>query len=240
MLLGYTRVSTMEQAADDKSSLETQEKIIRGYAMMNGFTQFDVAMFSDPGVSGSTALRARPAGKRLLEDAKSGDTVIASKMDRMFRSAADALNMAAIFKEKNIKLVLVNIGTEPVNGNGLAEFFFTIMAGVAQLERMLIWERMNDGKKAKIAKGGHAGGSAPYGFRIVGHGKASRLEPAEAEQKVIATVRAWLKERAELSIAETRRRLVEEGLTSRNGKPFYLMQVKRIMDKVHYGDDPKA
>ena len=37
MLLGYARVSTGEQAAEDKSSLETQEKIIRGYAMAKGF-----------------------------------------------------------------------------------------------------------------------------------------------------------------------------------------------------------
>ncbi len=98
MLLGYVRVSTAEQAADDRSSLENQEKIIRGFAMAKGFSQFDTSVYSDPGVSASIPLRQRPAGKELLETAKAGDTIIASKLDRMFRSASDALSMLEVFK----------------------------------------------------------------------------------------------------------------------------------------------
>ena len=233
MLLGYARVSTSEQAADDRSSLENQEKIIRGFAMAKGFTQFDTSIFSDPGVSASIPLRNRPAGKELLETAKAGDTIIASTMDRMFRSAGDATNMIEIFREKKIDLVLFNMGSEPVGTSAVGQFIFTALAAVAQLERTLIKERMTSGKKAKKDKGGHIGGRTPYGFRVVGKGREARLEKDEAEQKIIARVQGLLHDgRAGLSISETTRLLTEEGLTSRNGKPFVKMQVARIISQV--------
>ena len=181
MLLIYQRVSSTEQAADDRSSLENQERIGRGFAMTKGFNQFDIATYCDPGVSATIPLRRRPAGQRLLEDMKPGDYVFASKLDRMFRSASDACNMAEIFKEKGINLVLFDLGSEPINSSGISQFFFTIIAAVAQLERTMIRERMEAGKKAKREKKGHAGGVAPYGYRIVGHGRAAQLEPVEAD-----------------------------------------------------------
>lgn len=232
MLLGYARVSTAEQAADDRSSLENQEKIIRGYAMARGFSQFDTAVYTDAGVSATIPLRNRPAGKELLETAKAGDTVIASKLDRMFRSANDALNMVEIFKEKKIDLVLFDLGSDPVNGSGISQFFFTIIAAVAQLERTMIRERMSSGKKAKKAKGGHIGGKTPYGFRVVGSGREARLEMVADEQRVIATVRELLVDRPYLPVTNTTRELLDRGMTARNGKPFYPMQVARIMEQV--------
>lgn len=232
MLLGYVRVSSAEQAADDRSSLENQEKIIRGYAMAKGFTQFDTAVYSDPGVSASIPLRQRPSGQRLLEDVKKGDTIIASKLDRMFRSASDALNMAEIFKEKGINLVLFDLGTDPVNSNGIAQFFFTIIAAVAQLERTMIRERLENGKKAKKAKQGHIGGLAPYGFRIIGKARLARLEPVPEEQLILERVRGMLQECEYPSIASVTRILEEEGVRSRTGKPLFKMQVSRIIDQV--------
>ena len=228
MLLIYTRVSTVEQAADDRTSLEVQERVGRGFAMSKGFNQFDTAYYTDAGVSASIPLRNRPNGKRLLEDAKSGDVIFAAKLDRMFRSASDALNMVEIFKEKNIKLVLFDIGSDPVAESALGQFFFVVIAAVAALERSMIRERMVSGKKAKKANLGHIGGVAPYGYRIVGHGRAAQLEPVESEQKVLAAVR----ERADLSLADMTRHLTAQGLVSRAGTPFYKMQVSRMLRQV--------
>lgn len=232
MLLTYRRVSTTEQAAADKTSLEEQDRIARGFAMAKGFNQFDMASYEDAGVSASIPLRSRPAGARLLADAKPGDFIFATKLDRMFRSASDALNMIEIFKEKDIKLVLFDLGSDPVAESAMAQCFFTISAAFAQLERTIIRERMTGGKKAKKLKGGHAGGEAPYGFAIVGKGRDARLEPVESEQQNIARIKSWLSERAELSISETCRRLAQEGATTRTGKPFVKTQVSRIMDRL--------
>jgi hypothetical protein len=61
---GYTRVSTTEQAADDRSSLDTQRRKILAAAELSGLTvdQF----IGEPGVSGSKPLTARPEGGPLL------------------------------------------------------------------------------------------------------------------------------------------------------------------------------
>ena len=48
-------------------------------------------MQCDGGVSGSVPLAERPEGKRLLEAVEKGDVIITAKLDRAFRSAADAL-----------------------------------------------------------------------------------------------------------------------------------------------------
>jgi site-specific DNA recombinase len=232
MLLGYTRVSSVEQASDDKTSLEEQERVIRGYAMMKGYTQFEVSVYSDPGISAGIALRDRPSGKRLLEDAKKGDVIICSKFDRLFRSARDAVNMSEIFREKGIDLICFNMGDSPVNGNGIGQFFFTLMAAVAQLERTLIKERTADGKRAKKLRGGHVCGKAPYGFRVEGRGPAARLIAVEAEQKVIQTVREWKEQYEFLGVAATARALNEAGFAARNGKPFLPMQASRLIKQV--------
>ena len=57
--------------------------------MMKGWKLADV--FIEAGVSGSVPLAERPEGRRLLEAVSKGAVVITAKLDRMFRSAADAL-----------------------------------------------------------------------------------------------------------------------------------------------------
>ena len=47
--------------------------------------------FVEAGVSGSVPLADRPEGQRLLAALQRGDVVITAKLDRAFRSAADAL-----------------------------------------------------------------------------------------------------------------------------------------------------
>ena len=70
-----------------------QQRVIGGYATMQGL-KLD-KMFVERGVSGSKPLGERPEGAALLALLQPGDVVITPKLDRMFRSALDALSMAA-------------------------------------------------------------------------------------------------------------------------------------------------
>jgi putative DNA-invertase from lambdoid prophage Rac len=88
----YARVSTVRQA-DEGESLEVQERTIAGYALMHG-TKAD-QVFVERGVSGSKPLSDRPQGGALLAAMQPGDTIITPKLDRMFRSTLDALNVLA-------------------------------------------------------------------------------------------------------------------------------------------------
>src|SRR5205809_7707318 len=103
---GYVRVSTTEQA-EGGESLEVQRRKITGRALELGKKLNHV--YEDT-ISGSRALEGRPQGRELLRAVQSGDTIIASKLDRMFRSASDALRVIEALRRRKISLYLLDVG----------------------------------------------------------------------------------------------------------------------------------
>src|SRR5882762_9520281 len=122
----------------------------------------------------------RPSGERLLKDMKAGDVVVASKLDRMFRSASDAIDMFEEFKARGVDLILYDISHEPVS-SGVGKLIMTILAAVGDMERVRIKERTAEGRRAKKAKGG-AVGEVPFGYCKEGEGREAILVPCEKEQ----------------------------------------------------------
>jgi len=62
-------------------------------------------VFDDAGVSGGKPLASRPSGSRLLAATRRGKAVvIVAKLDRLFRSVADAANVIADFERKGTEL----------------------------------------------------------------------------------------------------------------------------------------
>ena len=116
-VFGYSRVSTSEQA-DEGASLAAQQQQIAGYAMMKGWTVAE--HFVERAVSGSTPLADRPEGKRLLSTIGRGDVVVSAKLDRAFRSAADALAVLEELKDQGVGLHLIDLGGD-VCGNGIQQ-----------------------------------------------------------------------------------------------------------------------
>src|SRR6202035_2679908 len=83
---GYIRVSSDEQA-DSGLGLEAQRQCIRAYCELKGLQL--TTLFEDPAVSGGKPLSSRPAGSRLLADARRNRAVvIVAKFDRLFRSVS--------------------------------------------------------------------------------------------------------------------------------------------------------
>jgi DNA invertase Pin-like site-specific DNA recombinase len=109
--LGYVRVSSEEQA-DSGLGLEAQHQRIAAYCAMKGLRLAE--LFEDAGVSGGKPLASRPAGSQLLAAAnKSKALVIVAKLDRLFRSVADAANVIADFEKKGIQMVAMRTDTLP-------------------------------------------------------------------------------------------------------------------------------
>ena len=148
---GYARVST-DQQRDSGISLDEQQRKIEARCAENGWHLEHV--YVDAGVSGSTPLARRPEGARLLRAVQAGDVVIAAKMDRMFRSALDALQTIADFRRRKIGLWLLDLGND-CSGNGISELIMTVLAAVAQFERGLISERIKDAKRNLRRSGRH-------------------------------------------------------------------------------------
>lgn len=182
---GYARVSTTRQA-DQGESLEVQKRKIQGYADMEGLTVAKV--FIERGVSAARGLAERPEGRALLDRLEPGDAVICSKLDRMFRSAADALQTCETFSERQIDLHLLDLGHGSVtgeNGNGISHLVFTILSAVAEFERGRIAERISETKAKLREEGRYQGGVVPFGYRLT---KDNMLEPVAAEQRAVKRI----------------------------------------------------
>ncbi len=217
---GYIRFRTAEQAADDRTSLSTQRRKIGAAAEMAGLPVDEI--IEEAGVFGSRPLAKRPAGGPLLTRLRKGDTLIVAKLDRAFRNAADALATAEQFKAQKIDLIVADMGSEPVTQNGVSRMFFGMLALVAEFERERIRERLSDGRGAKRAAGGHNGGTAPFGYRKIGVGRAARLEEDPEQQAALATMRAL----AEQGMAS---RAIAAALQERHGVKVSHVTVRAVL-----------
>jgi len=224
MFLSYSRVSTEDQNKPGATSLDEQTRKNYAVAQLRGATPYDFSEFYDV-ASGATPLCERQGGQKLMFAMRKGDCVIANKMDRLFRSARDALVTAENLRNQGIDIILADLGIEPVTANGTAKLFFGLMANFAEFERERINERTNDGRKAKRSKHGHLGGSPPYGFSVVGQGREARLAPNPTEQDIVLTIKKLMHEHTPVSAQREAERL---GLRDRAGTPFRITQLQRI------------
>lgn len=134
MIYGYARVSTEDQ------SLNLQHDAFKKYGVDEVFEEK---------MSGTR--KDRPQLEALLSVLKKGDKVVVYKLDRISRSTKHLIELTELFAEKGVEFVSIqdNIDTTTAMGR----FFFTIMAGVAQLERDIISDRTKAGLEAARARG---------------------------------------------------------------------------------------
>ena len=180
---GYCRVSTARQASEGES-LDVLRRQIEGYAHMHGLMLRGVTV--EQGVSGSIPVHERPKGGPLFAKLRKGDVVIAPKLDRLFRSALDALQVVEDLRKRGVSLHLLDLGGD-ISGNGLSKLFLTIAAAFAEAERDRTRERIAQVKADQKARGRYLGGIVPFGYRRGEHGE---LAPHKAEQAAIRKMAA--------------------------------------------------
>ncbi len=216
----YTRVSTVDQG--ENTSLAEQERKARAVASYHGLEP--IGLVQEIGVSGGLPFSQRPCGKQLLDTMRAGDTLIVAKLDRAFRNAEDALTTSRLLQNANINLIIADIGTDPVTGNGVGKLFFTMLAALAEFERERIAERMTEGRAAKKAASGYTGGARQFGYRIEGEGRDAKLVEEPAEQAAICRIK-------ELHAAGDSLRTVAQKVSQETGLKIGHMAVKRIIER---------
>jgi DNA invertase Pin-like site-specific DNA recombinase len=114
--------------------------------------------------------------------------LVAAKLDRMFRSAADCLKVVEAFKARGVSLYLLDLngGADDVSGNGIARLFLTIVSAFAEFERDRIGERIRAAKRQQRANSEFLGGSVAFGYRRSG----DQLVPDTVQQRAIKRARA--------------------------------------------------
>lgn len=134
MIYGYARVSTTEQNEG------MQVDALRSAGCTKIFTD-----------KASGAKTSRPALDEMLALLKEGDTLVIWKLDRLGRSTIHLFNLLEDLKNKGVAVRSIMEGID-TNGS-LGRFLCTILAGVAELERENIKQRVNAGL-AKAKKDG--------------------------------------------------------------------------------------
>jgi DNA invertase Pin-like site-specific DNA recombinase len=217
-LHGYVRVSTREQAGDNRLSLSIQEGEIRELARAQ-YPDRELIMWSDPAQSAwSIPLGRRKAGKAMLEALQQGDLVVASKFDRLFRSMQDTHNQIAQFQASGVDLIILQFGREPIGKTPIGKALIALFALIAELEADFIRARTAEGKAAKTARGGFAGGAVPTGKRKIGEGRDAYLVEDPREQEMLRLANS-LREEGESHTAIAAE-LTRRGYRSRRDGPI--------------------
>jgi site-specific DNA recombinase len=161
--VAYCRVSSAVQ--EERQTIQNQIEFAEKFCDLQGIKLCHI--YKDDGVTGTLPLNERPAGNELLHDAKDGkfDLVLLFKLDRLGRSTRVILNAVHDLDKYGVK---VRSMTEPFDtSDASGRFLLTILAGVADLERSNILQRMSIGTTRAAQDGKWLGGIVPYGYKVV-------------------------------------------------------------------------
>lgn len=138
MLIGYARVST------DDQKLNLQQDALQKAGCEK--------IFEDH-LSGAKA--NRPGLNAALEIARSGDTLVVWRLDRLGRSLKDLLQLTEILKERSIGLHSLQESINTTTSSG--QLVFHLFGALAEFERNLVRERTQAGLTAARARGRSGG-----------------------------------------------------------------------------------
>lgn len=178
-LVGYTRVSTVEQA--DNTSLEDQKTRILSYGVAMGHEVINCF----PEVASGKQTGNRPQFQAAIAILKSGgaDGLIVAKLDRLGRNVRDILQFVdEVITPFGKSLIILDLQIDTSTPSG--RMVLTMMGAMAEMERSIIRERVERGRQAKADRGGYAFGAPPIGKKAV----EGELVPDELEQETIATI----------------------------------------------------
>lgn len=135
MLIGYARVST------DDQDLRLQRAAL---------TEAGCRRIYEEKVSG--ARRDRPELARLLDNVRSEDVLVVTRLDRLARSTRDLLDIAEQLNDTGTGLR--SLGEPWADTTSPAgRMVLTVFAGIAEFERALINQRTSAGRTAAKARG---------------------------------------------------------------------------------------
>ena len=170
----YTRVSSDQQATEERVSLDEQAKDCEAYAEERGYAIVKRYQDVESGVS-----RTRPGFQRLQADARAGqfDVVLAWKSDRLARSGSamgDLLD--AVGRRVGVETVKETFNLQTAE----------LMAAIAKMERQNFVERSLMGKKGAARAGRIPAGRPLYGYR-----KDAKGRPVVDEHEAIVVSRLF-------------------------------------------------
>ncbi len=220
-IVGYVRVSTVEQATEGMS-LEAQESRIRAWCEAQAGELIEIVR--DEGVSGTKLLAERPGGRKVahLLDLRrpNANAVVVVRMDRLGRDAAEQIALLKRFRSGKVGLVAIaqQIDLATPHGRAMAQ----IGAVFNELERALIAERTKEAL-SELRSQGRAWNHAPFGWNAANG--MLELDPAEQE----TLTRARMLRADGLGYLKIAGQLNEEGHPTKRGGPWQAASVRSVL-----------
>ena len=154
----YLRVSTADQTTMN------QELELKKYCERESLEIYNI--YKDEGVSGSKT--TRPELDKMLTDMRERkfEVIVVWKFDRLGRSTSHLLQVLQELNNRNVRLIATSQSID--TSTPMGKFFFTILAGFAEMEREIITERIKLGlarRKSQGKKLGRMEGSKDKGSR---------------------------------------------------------------------------
>src|SRR5664279_2072574 len=143
MLIGYARVSTLEQNADHQ-----MDALVRA-----GVAERDVHVDVASGAKAS-----RPELDLVLPLLRDGDTLVITRLDRLGRSLVHLVTLGAQLRERGVGLRVLEQGIDTPTAEGRA--MYGMLSVLAELQRELIVANTRDGLASARARG-RVGGRKP-------------------------------------------------------------------------------
>lgn len=204
----YSRYSSDRQ---NESSIEAQQAELDRYAASHGIQIIE--RYVDRAKSARSD--QRPAFLQLLEDLKARpvDFVLVHKWDRFARNRYHAEIYKRLITERGAKLITIaqDFGDGPE-----AVILEALMQGMAEYYSLNLATEVIKGRKVKLSKGEHPGGTYPFGYLSDSHG-GYVIEEVEAY---------YLRRLAQAvldgtpSYSEIIREMTSVGVLGRRGRPI--------------------
>ena len=217
--IGYVRVSSQDQVQGGVS-LDNQKAKIKAYCELKNFKL--TGIIEDAGISAKDL--NRPGVQKVLDMArkKKIDHVVILKLDRLFRSTIDALETTKKFDKWGVSFHSIHETLDTQSAMG--KFFFTLTAGLAEMERGIIGERTSAVLQHKKSKN-EVYGEIPYGFRR----KGKKLYYDKSEQRTLELARSLWEGGNNYSAIS--RQLNDRNIRTKKGGCWYPQTVKNIVQR---------
>lgn len=157
----YIRVSHDEQVKFGYS-IDAQLEALKNYCMENNHHIIDT--YIDEGISAGS-INKRHEFQRMINEAKNGEVILFTKIDRFSRNLLDANIVVKRLTEKGVSIKAISeddIDTLTADG----KFIFNLKLSLAERERNKCGERINDVFKYKAQNGEVISGKVPFGYKI--------------------------------------------------------------------------
>lgn len=186
----YTRTSTVEeQEENDLESLLEQENLrLQTYALGHGMHLN--SSYIDNNQKWSVNFTKRPKAMQMLEVLEPGDVVLTCSVERIFSSCDDMQACLSLFKEKRVRLFILELSGE-ITSEDFNPSFIRMLDVFHSLEKRRSTERIKTVKQSQRNKGRFLGGSRPFGYMIHSNGQ---LIENPMEQRVLKKIIKMKKE----------------------------------------------